>query len=244
MNPVLLLPGLMNDGRVWQPVLDAFGKNRECVVVPTHSAVGVEAIAASTIAKMPSGPFAVAGFSLGGFVAFEVCRRAIDRVSGVALLSTNARAETSEGRARRQQMIDSVRGAAGSFRAAAESFLPLLMHPSRTGDSAVIALLGDMARDVGSDGFVQQQQTAMDRPDSLETLKMLHVPAMVICGENDQIAPASFSREISSHIQGAELVVIPECGHMVTLEKPEAVIESMSRWLRRVDIEERRRRVG
>jgi pimeloyl-ACP methyl ester carboxylesterase len=233
MHPLLLLPGLMNDARVWQPVVAEFQSERSCVAFPTDRQAGVETIAAAAIKAMPSGSFCIAGFSLGGYVALEVFRQATERIKGLALLSTGGRAESEGGKAYRQRMIEALQNGSSSFANSAQSFLPRLLHPTNAQDPAIISVLTDMARSVGSDGFVRQQLTAIHRPDSLNTLQGVNVPSLILCGAEDQICPSSLSEEIAKGIRGAELMILPECGHMVTLERPSETISAISRWLSR-----------
>jgi len=231
MYPLLLLPGLMNDARVWQSVVREIEHERTCVVFPTHQEEGVENIAAAAIRTMPPGPFCVAGFSLGGYVALEVFRQATDRIKGLALLSTGSRSESESGKAFRQGMIDAARSGSNNFASAAQSFLPRVLHPNHLGEAAITSVLTDMARSVGSDGFIRQQLTAIHRPDSLSTLEQVHVPALVLCGAEDQIAPATLSKEMAQTIQDVELVILPDCGHMVTLEQSGGTVVAMRHWL-------------
>ena len=208
MYPLMMLPGLMNDARVWEPISRALDRERPCVICPTTEEEGVEAIAAVAIKAMPAGPFCVVGFSLGGYVAMEVFRLAPKRVRGLALLATGGRSEDEQGRAFRQHMIEVTRSSSDAFENAARSFLPRVLHPEHLNNVAIVSILTDMARSVGSDGFVRQQITAMHRPDSLSTLQNVHVPALVLCGAEDQICPPSLSQEMSQQMKEAELVIL------------------------------------
>ncbi len=235
-TPLLLLPGLMNDARVWDPVVKSLGSKRGVTVAQTHMADTVQALAASAITLMPPGRFAVAGFSLGGYVALEVCRQATGRIAGIALLDTGARADSPEARAGRQRMVDALGSSTASFAQVATGFASRIVHPSHMNDGALMDLLADMARTVGGEGFVRQQTSAMGRPDSLSTLTGLHCPALVLCGREDQVTPPALSEEMASLLPGdVELVIVAEAGHMVTLEQPAAVVEAFGRWFVRVD---------
>src|SRR5689334_20078160 len=114
-TPLLLLPGLMNDHRVWAPVSAAIQGERHVLVAPTHLRDSAEASARDAIAAMPPGPFAVAGFSLGGYVAQEVCRQAADRVAGLAVVDSGARTDTAEAAQLRERMIAAVRSGTAGF---------------------------------------------------------------------------------------------------------------------------------
>lgn len=234
--PLLLLPGLMNDERVWEPVRKALPIRRDMIVAATHRADTVEASATAAIETMPPGMFAVAGFSLGGYVALEVCRQAPGRIAGLALLDTGARADSDDAAQSRKRMIAALTSGTASFAQIASAFAPRLLHESHVTDSQLIDLLGDMARNVGSKGFVRQQTASMNRPDGRDVLRALRCPALVLCGREDQITPPALSEEMASLIAGhVELAVIDRCGHMSTLEQPDAVVAAFARWMARVD---------
>jgi pimeloyl-ACP methyl ester carboxylesterase len=235
-TPLLLLPGLMNDARVWEPVRQALSAGRHVVVAQTHTANTLSALADAALSAMPPGPFAVAGFSLGGYVALEVCRQARDRIAGIALLSTGARADTEESKQNRQRMVAAIGSGSASFAQVAGAFTSRVLHPSHAQDPRLLALLSDMARTVGSEGFARQQTAAMNRPDGRDVLQTLHCPALVLCGQEDQITPPGLSEEMAGLLPGdVELVVVPQSGHMVTLEQAVPVAEAFRRWITRVD---------
>jgi pimeloyl-ACP methyl ester carboxylesterase len=132
-------------------------------------------------------------------------------------------------------MIEAVGAASTAFDAVAGAFLPRLVHSSRVGDAALSAVLIDMARAVGVEGFVRQQLAAIGRPDSRPTLASIQCPTLVVCGRQDQITPLELSEEMAANIPGARLVVIEDCGHMSTLERPQGVTRAMSDWLQLAD---------
>ncbi|WP_422018466.1 alpha/beta fold hydrolase [Roseateles sp.] len=236
VTPLLLLPGLMNDARVWDPVLQALPPGRTVVVGRTHTADGVADLAASVLAQMPAGRFAVAGFSLGGYVTLELCHQARDRIAGVALLDTSARADTDDAKQNRQRMIDALVSGSASFTQTLGQFPAKLFHPAHAQDPALVALLEDMARSIGQAGFVRQQTAAMNRPDRRDVLKTLDVPALVLCGREDQTTPPERSEEMARLLAGdVELVLVPDAAHLTTLEQPAAVVAPFLRWLARVD---------
>jgi pimeloyl-ACP methyl ester carboxylesterase len=234
--PLLLLPGLMNDERVWDPIRKALPAGRDVVVSPTHTADSIAALAAAALAAMPPGRFAVAGFSLGGYVALEVCRQAPGRIAGIALLDTGARADSQEARQNRRRMVAALGSGSASFAQVAGGFAPITVHPSHAQDAQLMQLLGDMARSVGTDGFTRQQTAAMNRQDGRDVLRTLQCPALVLCGREDQITPPALSEEMASLLPGdVALVLVPRSGHMSTLEQPAAVAEAFLRWVERVD---------
>lgn len=231
-TPLLLLPGLMNDERVWEPIRRSMPDARHLVIAPTHLADTIEAVASSAIQSMPPGKFGFAGFSLGGYVALEVCRQAPERIAGIALLDTGARADSEEASQNRKRMLAALGSGSASFAQIAAGFAPRLLHESHANDSRLVELLGDMARSVGSDGFVRQQTVAMNRPDGRDVLPTLRCPALVLCGREDQVTPPALSEEMARLLAGhVELVVVDRCGHMSTLEQPAVVAAAFARWM-------------
>ena len=233
-TPLLLLPGLLNDERVWSPILPMLGERCVCIA-STHLHGNVQDSAREAIAAMPPGPFAVAGFSLGGYVALEVCRQARGRIAGLGLLDTGAGADPGEARQARMRMVQAMGGGTATLGQVAAGFAPRILHPSRLQDKELLALLADMAASVGSEGFARQQQAAMDRVDSRALLKDLRVPALVLCGREDQVTPLALSEEMAALLPNAELVAVEAAGHMTTLEQPGIVGPAVLRWLQRVD---------
>ena len=184
---------------------------------------------------MPSRQFAVAGFSLGGYVALEVCRQAPERIAGLGLLNTGARTDAEKAKQARTRMVQAMGSGAATLNQIAAGFAARVVHESHLNDSKLLALLADMAKTVGGEGFAKQQRAAMNRIDSRGLLKKLQVPALVLCGREDQVAPLALSEEMANLLCDGELVIVETAGHMTTLEQPGAVAAAVVRWLNRVD---------
>lgn len=228
--PILFLPGLMNDGRVWQPAIATMA-GHEYRIADTSKHASVVELATAALAEAPCGRFALVGFSLGGYVAFEILRMAPERVAALALIDTSARPDSQEAIAMRERMIAAVSSGAADFDTVASAFLPRIVHPSRVADMALNKLLISMARHVGAEGFMRQQRAAIGRPDSRPLLKEIRCKTLVLCGKEDQVTPPDCSQEMASGIARAELVILEQCGHMAPLEQPNAVNEALSHWL-------------
>ncbi|WP_269759254.1 alpha/beta fold hydrolase [Variovorax sp. E3] len=133
-------------------------------------------------------------------------------------------------------MVAALGSGSASFAQVAGGFAPITLHAAHAQDAQLLRLLGDMARSVGTEGFTRQQTTAMNRQDGREVLRTLHCPALVLCGREDQITPPALSEEMASLLPGeVDLVLVPQSGHMSTLEQPAAVVEAFTRWIARVD---------
>jgi pimeloyl-ACP methyl ester carboxylesterase len=228
-TPLILVPGLLCTDLLWRAQLDALADLARMTVTTAqreHDALG--AIAEAILAEAPP-RFALAGLSFGGYVCFEIMRRAPERVERRALLDTSARADAEEQKARRRALIELAQ--TGRFLGVTDRLLPLLIAAARLADSALVADVKRMAQDVGRDAFLKQQKAIIGRPDSLPTLARIACPTLVLCGREDQLTPLERHQEIAAGIAGSKLVVIEACGHLSTMEKPAEVNAALRAWL-------------
>ena len=91
--------------------------------------------------------------------------------------------------------------------------------------------MASMARSIGANGQRNQQQAMLGRPESLADLAAVRVPTLVLCGAGDAVTPPADHEAIAARIAGARLVVVPESGHLSTIEQPEAVNRALLDWL-------------
>jgi pimeloyl-ACP methyl ester carboxylesterase len=173
--------------------------------------------------------FALAGLSMGGYVAFEILRRAPLRVARLCLVDTTARADTAEQSTRRRMLMDLA--TREGIPAVLPTLLPGFLAPRHQGDPRLVGLVTEMANAVGVDGFDRQQRAILGRPDSRADLPKIAVPTTVLVGSDDQITPRDRAAEMVDAIPGARLVDIPDAGHLSPLENPEAVTAAMREWL-------------
>ncbi len=165
------------------------------------------------------GPVVVAGLSMGGYVAFEICRRFPERVSGLILAATKATADTIEGKSARDESARVV--LAEGVEAIASGMLPKLLAPKTYADDPdLVDFLQEMMHATSPEGMAGALAAMRDRPDSSPDLPGLLVPALVIHGEEDQLIPQDEAQAIAEAIPGAELAIIPDAGHMLNLEQP------------------------
>ena len=228
-TPIVLVPGLASSSRIWlpvMPVLWTFGP----VTVVNHSRDDTMAAIARRILKDAPQRFALAGHSMGGYIAFEIMRQAPERVVRLALLNTQARLDTPEVTARRRDQIEKARD--GKLQEVMEAVFPLLVHPSRVDDAMLKQLKTDMASDTGAQGFINNQTAMLARADSLPTLTAIRCPTMVLTGDQDLLISNERSKEMAEGIRDACLVTIPECGHLSQAERPAAVSEALADWMR------------
>jgi len=172
--------------------------------------------------------FALAGLSMGGYVALEIIRQAPERVLRLALFDTTAGPDTTVRRDERQAGIQSL--GLGRFVGVSRAMLPRLLHDSRI-DGPIGGLLQAMAADIGKEGFLRQQTAALNRADSRPFLKDIAVPTLVAVGENDVLTPPVMAAEIHAGIAGSRLHVFMACGHLPALEVPEETGAVLREWL-------------
>ncbi len=227
-EPLMLIPGLNCTAALYGPQLGRLGAGR-AVIVPDHRSHDTLAdIADAALAAAPA-RFALCGLSMGGYIAFEILRRAPERVTRLALLDTSARGATEASNAPRRQMM--ALAEKGAFGEVVGLLWQRLVAPARLSDETLRAEVAAMAHETGPDVFIRQQQAIMARPDSLPLLAHITVPTLVLVGEEDQITPPEHAREMAAGIAGARLSVISGCGHLATLEAPQAVTAALSAWL-------------
>jgi pimeloyl-ACP methyl ester carboxylesterase len=230
MIPLLLIPGLNCTADLWGAQVAAFAADRPVVVADHGRADTMAAIAEQILAEAPP-RFALAGLSMGGYVAMEILRQAPERVDRLALLDTQARADGDEARAARAQQIEIAE--TGGFDRIADLQIPRLLSPSHQKEPRLVDLVRRMASETGAAAFVRQQKAILGRIDSRPSLRSIACPTTVIVGVEDAITPVDLAREMAEAIPGAVLEVIDDSGHLSTFEAPEAVNAALARWLGR-----------
>jgi pimeloyl-ACP methyl ester carboxylesterase len=225
---LVLLPGLLCDQALWRAQIRALDNVAEAWVADLTRDDSLEAMARRTLEAAPP-RFALAGLSMGGYCALEMMRQAPERVERLALLDTGARADTPEQTARRRGLIELAEK--GEFKGVTPRLLPLLIHPDRLEDAKLVGEVTAMATRVGKDAFLRQQMAIMGRIDSRPSLARIACPTLVLCGREDQLTPRALHEEMASLIAGARLDVIDHCGHLSSMERPEAVTAELRQWL-------------
>lgn len=226
---LLLLPGMMCDERLWAPQMSAI--NLPVHVGDLSTADNMQELATKVLDDAPP-TFALAGLSMGGILAFEIWRRAPERVSHMALLDTNPHADTPERRSLRLQQIETAL-AGGLRRLAIESLKPLYLAAAHRDDEELLGTILDMALDLGPDVFQRQSLALHDRPDSVDTLATISCPTLVMCGGEDTLCPVDYHELMADQIPTAKLVVVENCGHLASLEAPDAVTQELTELLRK-----------
>ncbi|WP_372392265.1 alpha/beta fold hydrolase [Xanthomonas sp. NCPPB 3582] len=226
---LLLLPGLLNDADLWQAQRIALADLAECVVGDLTGADDMRTLALQLLDQVPA-RFALAGFSLGGYVAQELLRIAPERIERLALLDTSARADTPERIAQRRVQEASVR-AGSAFHGFGERLMRRYVHPSRWQDEALLERVRGMTQRLGVEVFLRQNR--LQRADGRAVLRAYAGPMLVLCGADDAITPPALHEEMAALSPQAQLVQLPMCGHLSPLEQPQAVSQALREWLLR-----------
>ena len=218
--PIVLITGQLLTDAVWQPLLDAWG-DREVIVADNRSDDTIAGFATRLLDNAPP-RFVLIAHAMGGFVAFEVMRRAPERVAKLVLIATLASADGPAQTARRQGYIDLVE--AGRFADVVEERIPILFPEGRRSDERLLGLARQMAADTGAETFLAQQRAIMAREDSRPRLGEITVPTLLVWGAEDGITSRVHQEEMLALIPGSRLEVVPGAGHLVTIEVPEVVV--------------------
>jgi pimeloyl-ACP methyl ester carboxylesterase len=226
--PVVLIPGLLASARLYAPQIPELWRRGPVTVADPTRDDSMRAIAQRVLATAPP-RFALAGLSMGGYVCFEILRQEPGRVAKLALLDTSAHADTPEASTmRRAQMAQA---SAGRLAEVVEAQFERTVHPAHRHDRELREVNRLMAADVGPESFLRQQAAIMGRPDSRPTLAAINCPTLVLVGEQDELTPPERAAEMAHGIRAAQLVSVPECGHLSTLEQPRAVTAALLDWL-------------
>jgi pimeloyl-ACP methyl ester carboxylesterase len=230
---LLLIPGLVCDAAVWREQAEALRAEGETAVADHGLANSLGAMAERIIAAAPP-RFALAGHSMGGRVALEVLARASERVTRLALLDTGFEALAAgeagaRERAGRYRLRDL--GRREGMSALGRDWARGMVHPARLADEGLMSAIHAMIGRAPLAQFEAQTEALLNRPDRTSLLGQIRVPTLVLCGRDDGWSPPARHEEMARRIPGAMLVIVPECGHMCTMERPAAVTDALRRWL-------------
>ena len=227
--PLLFIPGLTCTAEILVPHLVALWAEAPVMVASPRRGRSMAEIARHILADAPP-RFALAGFSMGGYLSFEILRQAPERVERLALIDTQARADTAEATERRRAGMALAQ--AGKFGLAIASSFPNAVHPDHQNDESLRALHTRMALAIGPDTYRDQQEAIIGRSDSRDLLPTIGVPTTVLVGEGDLLTPPALSREMADAIPHARLQIIAGAGHMALAETPMPVQAALVDWLR------------
>lgn len=228
---LVLLPGLVTDSRLWQHQAAGLADVAHVSVGDLTKGHTIAEMAAGVLASAPAGQFALAGLSMGGYVAMEIMREAPERVLALALLDTSARPDTLSALEKRSVAIEQ---AEKNYQAVINELIPKQLHPTHMDDQELVSMISDMAISFGNKIFIRQQRAIAGRIDSLPSLSLIKCPTLVLCGRDDAITPIGLHQEMVSAIEGSGLIIVDHCGHLSALEQPTRVNEALTQWLAKI----------
>jgi pimeloyl-ACP methyl ester carboxylesterase len=234
-NTLMLLPGLNCDGAVWAPQVAALAGRADCRIPAWGLRDTLTAMAEQVLAEAPTERFAVAGHSMGGRVALEVMRLAPQRVQRLALLSTGTHplATGEAGEKERDGRLALLKIAQErGMRAMAREWARGMVHPDRIATPLFDEVL-DMLERGSAAQFAAQINALLNRPDAASLLPTIQCPTLVLTGRDDSWSGPAQHEAMAAAIPGAQLVIVEHCGHMCTLEQPQAVSSALAGWLGR-----------
>ena len=225
MTHLFLIPGMMCDARMWGDLPAQLGRHIT-YMLPTESDT-VRTLAAQILQDAPP-RFALAGLSMGGIIAMEVLRQAPHRITHLALLDTNHRAELPAIQANRARQI--ARAQTDLVGVLRDEMKPNYLHPG-PGRAEILDLCMDMALSLGAQVFARQSNALKNRPDQTQTLAAFKGPALVLMGEDDKLCPRDRHEQMHALMPQSRLAIVPNAGHLPTLEQPAATLAELLRWL-------------
>lgn len=223
---LILLPGLASDAAMWRSQREALAAWRP-TVTDVHARHDSLPAMAAALLKEHGGPLVLCGASMGGMIAMEAARQAPERIAGLALLGTSPHPENDEMRKVREDAIALF--GEGRLREVIEPNVAFAFHPDNAARLAPEYL--DFVLAAGAEQLIRQNRAVIGRPDARTHLPQLQCPVLVLCGDSDALTPPEHSREIARLVPHAQLELVPQCGHMLTMEQPEAVNAALLRWL-------------
>lgn len=231
--PLVLVPGMMCDERLFAPQVDALGPDRTIMIADCAQDDSISTMATRLLADAPE-RFCIGGLSMGGIVAFEVLRQVPERVAGLALLNTTPHADAPEKRPIRLAQCDRVR--AGALREVVlEELKPNYLSPVNRPDQPLLDLIYDMAASLGPEVFERQNEALMQRRDSKPTLADIACPTLIVAGLDDTVCPPALHSLMHARIAGSTYVEVADCGHLSTLEAPSQVTQVLGELLQTID---------
>lgn len=221
---LVLVPGLGCDGEVWSETMGALVDVAACRIADISAGASIREMADAVIEGAPE-RFALAGHSLGGYVAFEVMRRAPERVDHLALIGTSARPDLPDVSERRRAMISLCES--GRYEQVIEGLIPSVVACARRDDTVLTERLRSMMKRVGAETFCRQQRAIIDRVDSRPELARIRVPTLVAAGDEDALMSAATQLEMLEVIPRANRVTVEGCGHTTPLERPDEIASAL-----------------
>lgn len=228
-TPIVLLPGLMCDSRLFEPQINILSRDRTVIVAPVSGFNSVREIASNLLDSLPN-KFILAGLSFGGIVALEILKISPKKIKKLVLIDTSYFSEQKHISEKRKAQIKAVQN--GDLeRVMIEEHIPNYLS-NYTKDTTIAKLCKEMALNLGAEIFIQQSRALIGRNDQTEVLENIEIPTLLLCGEHDKLCPVSVHQKMHKLIKKSSLSIIPKTGHLPTLENPDLTNRILLKWLK------------
>ena len=226
--PLVFIPGMMCDSRLFQPQISEFSKQYLVCITPVIYSDSIEKISFEILRQLPP-KFTLIGLSMGGILAMEIIKKAPERVMKIVLMDTNFKSETSETKSKRIPQIKLVNE--GKLEAVMKKQILQNYLVKNKKNQKILELCLKMAKELGKEIFINQSKALAARKNYKEILKKIKVPSLIICGRYDRLCPIEVHREMESLIKYSTLEIIPDAAHLPTLEQPSYLNKILKEWL-------------
>ena len=226
--PLVFIPGMMCDSRLFQPQISEFSKQYLVCIAPVSYSDSIEKISFEILRQLPP-KFTLIGLSMGGILAMEIIKKEPERVMKIVLMDTNFKSETSETKSKRIPQIKLVNE--GKLEAVMKKQIMQNYLIKNKKNQKILELCLKMAKELGKEIFINQSKALAARKNYKEILKKIKVPSLIICGRYDRLCPIEVHREMESLIKYSTLEIIPDAAHLPTLEQPSYLNKILKEWL-------------
>jgi pimeloyl-ACP methyl ester carboxylesterase len=227
-EPLVFIPGLMADARLFLPQMVRLGADHPCQIALATKGDTVEQMSEALLPGLPE-RFVLIGHGLGGDVALDLVRRIPERVTRLVLIATDPLAEAPQVAGQREMRMVAAR--AGRLAEAMREEVPPAALADTAWRSEVLALVQDMAMGLGEGVYLRQSRALQRRPDQQKTMRRIKLPALILAGELDTLIPLRRQEFTANLMPFGKLHVIANAGHLLTLEEPEAVSKALEDFL-------------
>ena len=228
MTPLVMIPGMMCDERIFAPQIEELGSKVSVYIADISRHDTISDLAADVLSHAPP-KFCLAGHSMGGIVAMEICAQAPKRIEKLALIDTNPLAELEEVKLKREpQISDALSGKL--INVIRDEMKPNYLASSENQD-IILNICMEMALSLGPKVFINQSRALQTRADQQSNIQSINIPVLIMCGSEDKLCTVERHEMMHNMISNSELKIINNAGHIPTLEQPSETTEVLKEWL-------------
>ena len=228
MTPLVMIPGMMCDERIFAPQIEELVSKRSVHVADISKHDNISDLAADVLSHAPP-KFCLVGHSMGGIVAMEICAQDPKRIEKLVLIDTNPLAELEEVKLKREpQISDALSGKL--INVIRDEMKPNYLASSENQD-IILNICMDMALSLGPKVFINQSRALQTRADQQSNIQSINIPVLIMCGSEDKLCTVERHEMMHNMISNSELKIINNAGHMPTLEQPSETTEVLKEWL-------------